>query len=84
MTDRRKPGGKFWTAVGLFVAIAVYVGAYACMVEDTTVGWGRTARVVAEYYDPFTGFSGEPIWDAVFAPVYWADRRIRREKWTPR
>jgi hypothetical protein len=80
--ERKKPGWMFF-AIAAVLTVLVYVAAYAYMVEDVAVGWGKNSGVISQYYNPLTGLTGEKVWEAVFRPIHWVDRRIRREKWTP-
>jgi hypothetical protein len=85
MTDRKKPGLAFWATalvVVLLVPLAIYLGAYAWLVEPTFLADSASLSWVQFTRHPrYPRLGGSPVWEEFFGPANWVDRRIRPEAW---
>jgi hypothetical protein len=72
---------KWITAIVL--VLFAYAGTYLAMVEvgKTTSPNRRTHPTQFLYFDP-TYRVDDRLWEVVFAPAYYADKHLRRERWT--
>ena len=83
--DRKKPGVAFWAtvvAVVVLVPAAMYLGAYAWLVEPTPVvilpSMGGELHLIVPKYDRL----GEALfWRTFFRPANWLDTRVRSDVW---
>jgi len=84
-SDHKKPGVAFWATVvviGVLIPTAIYVGAYAWVIEPVSVVAHLTSGekhrfVVARY--PRLGQSS--IWRTFFGPANQLDRLVRPYVW---
>lgn len=91
MDEHKKPTIGFWTTVAgvLFTPLASYVGAYLTLVvavEYRTFGstgglFGLVPVTVAVYRWPEGDELESKLWQDVFRPLNYLDRKVRHEKW---
>lgn len=91
MTDHKKPDWKFWATVALVVVLVGYVGAYALMVGpglwsiNFSGGRDMTGSITGEippYYSAGIHLPlNQQLFERLFAPIHWIDRRVRRDAW---
>ena len=84
--DRKKPGWILWATVAFATVANAYYGAYLLM-ADYPEGFSISGDVLAPQpllqprYVIGNFDLDQLFWKKIFRPAYFADQRIRPEKW---
>jgi hypothetical protein len=85
MADRKKPGIAFWATVvvvAVLVPSAIYLGAYAWLIEPTPAVAHVTTGEEYHFIMPrYPRLGDSPFWSTFFEPANRLDRRVRPEAW---
>lgn len=82
MTDKKRSWNSWpdWIGVAL-VLIVAYAGTYYFAVQQTAISWHRFGMGDRIYPYYFENGNLNPTLRLFFAPVHWADQRIRPRMW---